>query len=300
MISRIPATSLAIAAALAHAAFGQGDEFRAPDSLVLKDGRTVKGLIVKNTAKEVTLQEEFAENVYPKSEIVRIRDEADLSTFYTEANRRGDLPAWRVIANDLRANDSIKSLVEIPATAIDIGIYAYVPYLSFRANENIEINIYGDPNDPAAVEFGIYGSKRGSEKVQKILRSFLAGFLTSRQEVAAIYGIPLKGGQASAGDMTVRVSPPSDEDSYGGWWISIYNKKDLAAAKLTPEAYARLTKPSHEVVDKRGRVIAEGWSKKELAASHKIADEDSRVLLRGFYRDESGTFRPIVAPTPTN
>ncbi|MGA9576788.1 MAG: hypothetical protein WBV90_04140, partial [Terrimicrobiaceae bacterium] len=97
------------------------DSFRAPDSLVLTNGRVVRGLIIRNSADSVLIQHENKEDEYPKNKIVRINDNADTEAAYTDMNRKGKLPSWRVIANDLRTNDAIKSLVEIPATVIDVG-----------------------------------------------------------------------------------------------------------------------------------------------------------------------------------
>jgi hypothetical protein len=121
------------------------DSFHAPDMLILKDGTVVRGLIIKNTWDSVLIQEKFKEGNYPKSRIVRIVDNADTESLYTDINRQGRLPSWRVIANDLRTHDAIKSLVEIPATVIDNGDFKNVPYKSFRVNNDIELNIYGDP-----------------------------------------------------------------------------------------------------------------------------------------------------------
>lgn len=299
MNSRALAT-LATLAVLSVSVHAVDDSFHAPDSIVLKGGRTVRGLIIKNSVDSVLLQEEFGEQTYPKSEIVRIRDEADIGILFTDIHRKGDLPSWRVIANDLRTHDEIRSLIEIPATTITAGEFRNVPYKSFRANQDLELNIYGDPNDPAGIELGIYGSRKGDVKIQKVLRAYFAGFLTSREEVAALYGLNLKGGKAAAGDIVFEVTPPTDEDAFGAWWISLYNKKDLDAARLSDAEYARLTKPADEVIDRRGRVIAAGWTKKDLQelTSAKGVDEQDRVLLRGFYRDANGDFRLLKEKTP--
>ncbi|MFZ4775435.1 MAG: hypothetical protein ACOYM3_08745 [Terrimicrobiaceae bacterium] len=273
------------------------DTFHAPDSIVLKDGRTVRGLIIKNSVDSVLLQQEFEEKSYPKSEIVRIRDEADIGVLFTDITRRGDLPSWRVIANDLRMHDEIKSVVEIPATAIDIGEFRNVPYKSFRVNGDIEMNIYGDPNDPAGVELGIYGRRANNRELQHVLRAYLAGFLTNRAELAALYGIDFKGGLKKAGDLTFEITPPSAPDAYGAWWISLYSLKDLDSVRLSEAKYATLTKPVNEVIDRQGRVIASGWTEKDLVQSERLekAGEGAKVLLRGFYRDANGNFQLLQA-----
>jgi hypothetical protein len=241
----------------------------------------------------VLLQEEFGERSYPKSEIVRIRDEADIGIIFTDIDRKGDLPSWRVMANDLRTHDEIKSLVEIPATTITVGEFRNVPYKSFRVNRDIELNIYGDPNDPAGMEIGIYGARKNDAKLQKNLRAYLAGFLTTRKEIAALYGLDFKGGEATAGNITFEITPPTGDDAFGAWWVSLYNLKDLAAVRMDDAKYAALTKPADEVIDRKGRVIAQGWTKNDLEKSARLDSlgKQTRVLLRGFYRDSKGDFQ---------
>ena len=301
MISRrwlLPASVCALALGTPPPLPAQDDSFKAPDSIRLKNGSLIHGLIIKNTRDDVILQGEFVERSYPKSEIVRIYDEPDIGIEFTDISRKGDLPAWRVIANDLRTRDAIKSLVEIPATAIHNGEFKNVPYSSFRINKNGELNIYGDPDDPAGLEIGLYGSRGGSDKFRKIIRGYIAGFLTTRQEIAALYSLPLSGGIATAGDLTIEITPRNAPDAYGAWWISLSNRKSLAAVRLSDTKYARLTRPVEEVVDKHGHVIANGWTTQEAGLSERLQDQgkSAQVILRGFYRDKNGDFRVITEP----
>jgi len=301
MISRrwlLPASVCALVLGILSPVPAQDDSFKSPDSLVLKNGRTVRGLIINNSRDAVLIQEEFGENSYPKSEIVRIRDEANIGALFTDINRRGDLPAWRVIANDLRTHDEIKSLVEIPATLIDNGEFKNIPYKSFRVNNDVELNIYGDPDDPAGIEMGIYGSKSGNDKMRKVLRAYLTGFLTTRAEVAAMYALNFKGEIRQAGDLVLEITPKDAPDAYGAWWISLYNKKKLAAVRLDDAEYARLVRPVSEVIDQKGRVIANGWSDAQMDLSEKIREggENAMVMMRGFYRDKNGDFRLMAEP----
>jgi hypothetical protein len=274
------------------------DSFRAPDSIVLKDGTVVRGLILRNTRDSVLMQQKLKEAEYPKSSIVRINDNADTNALYTDLNRKGELPSWRVIANDLRTHDAIKSLVEIPATVIDVGDFKNVPYKSFRVNNDIELNIYGDPENPAGVELGIYGPRSGKMRLRKILRGYLAGFLTTREEIGALYSLNLDKGITRAGDLTLEITPKDAPDAYGAWWVSLYNRKDLERVRLSDAEYGKLVRPVNEVIDKRGRVISGGWSRKDARNSKKInkLGDSAKVLLRGFYRDDNGAFRLITEP----
>jgi hypothetical protein len=274
------------------------DSFRTPDSIILKDGTVVRGLILRNTRDSVLMQQKLKEAEYPKSSIVRINDNADTNALYTDINRKGKLPSWRVIANDLRTHDAIKSLVEIPATVIDVGDFKNVPYKSFRVNNDIELNIYGDPENPAGVELGIYGPRSGKMRLRKILRGYLAGFLTTREEIGALYSLNLDKGITQAGDLTLEITPNDAPDAYGAWWVSLYNRKDLERVRLSDAEYGKLVRPVNEVIDKRGRVISGGWSRKDARNSKKInkLGDSAKVLLRGFYRDDNGAFRLITEP----
>jgi hypothetical protein len=288
----------AAAVAICSAARAANDSFHPPDSIVLKDGHTVSGLIIKNSVDSILMQEEFGEKTYPKSEIVRVLDQPDTAAYFTELISRGTMPSWRVIANDLRTHDEIKSVVEVPATTVTVGNFRNVPYLSFLVNRDIELNIYGDPNHPAGVELGIYGSRKNDLKLQKTLRAYFAGFLGSREEVAALYKIGFKKGKATAGTLTFEVTPPTAPDSEGAWWISLYNLKALDAVRLPDAKYDALTKPPNEVIDSRGRVIATGWTSKDLSQSARLVKigGNAPVLVRGFYRDSNGDFR-LTGPT---
>jgi hypothetical protein len=279
----------------------QDDTFRAPDSVVLKDGTNVRGLIIKNTRFSVLIQQKNKELEIPKSRIVRINDNADAGAVDTEINKRGQLPSWRSIANDLRTNDAVKSLVEIPATVIDVGDFINVPYKSFRVNEDVELNIYGDPENPAGVELGIYGRRSADKKLRRTLRGYLAGFLTTREEIAALYSLGLEKGIAQVGDLTLEITPKDAPDAYGAWWVSLYNKRALDEVRLSDAEYKRLVRPVNEVIDKQGRVISGGWSEKEARRSKKINQmgEEAKVLLRGFYRDRDGVFRLITDTPPS-
>lgn len=269
------------------------DSFKAPDALLLKNGKTVRGLIIKNTSKEVLLQEKETETAYPKSEIVRILDATNEGTEFTEIFKKGELPAWRVIANDLRTNDAIKSLEEIPATAIDNGVFKNVPYMSFRVNGNVEFNIYGNPEDPAGIEFGIYGGQSGDRKLRKTLRSYLAGYLNTRDEIATLYSLSFDGGLKKSGNLVFEVTPKDAPDAYDAWWISLYNEKDLDAARLSDKAYAKVTVPVNQVVDKRGRVINSAWdnAKFKLTDTVDALKVTAQNAMQGFYRDKEGHFR---------
>jgi hypothetical protein len=283
---------LSLAPVFLHA---QSEGYAEPDSVLLKDGSTQKGVIVKNTADAVFLQQRYRISEFPKSQIIRIFDGVDVGMEFTEVDKKGDLPSWRVMVNDIRNNDEIKSLAQIPATFIDNGYLKNVPYLSFRINHYIEMNIYGKPDEPAAIEFGVYGKLSSSDKLRRTLRSFMAGFLSSREEVSAIYSIPFSGGEKSAGDFRIRITPASAPDAYRAWWICLYNPKTLEAARIGDAAYAKVTMPPDQVVGSSGKVKSGVWTEEFLKRSLRASKggDSASLFVPGFLREPDGLLRVL-------
>jgi hypothetical protein len=271
-----------------------------PDAISLRDGSVVKGLIVRNKGGDVTIQTAHGEETYTRAQITRVNDAPGEGMYLTDIKRKGSLPPWRTLVNDLRHNDGVTSLEQIPATVIDNGEFKNVPYLSFRINGAIEMNIYGDPDDPAGVELGIYGANQGDKRLRRRCREFLVSYLNSREEISAVYKLKENGGIRKAGDMTVEYTPASAPDAYGAWWISIYNRKHLADARLTDAEYTKLTRPVSDVIDQKGQVRETAWTTDDTDESLRLKNsdnkEDERLFIRGFYRDKDGDFHATTAP----
>jgi hypothetical protein len=270
------------------------------DEIFLVDGSVLRGLIVHQDAKGVTLQKPFSEVTIPSVDILRIHDVEDDETAYVKITKPGQLPPWRVLANDMRNKDRITSFFKIPATAIEDGLLKNVPYSSFLANRMFELNIYGDPEDPAALELGVYGVMKYSRRAREFIRSFFASYLSDVEEIRALYDLDFRGDKETVGPIVMEVTPPGAPDSLGAWWITLYNPEKLDAVRLSDEEYEALTHPIDEVRQRRKRIGRDEWRPNDLRMANrsKAAGEDGRVFLRGFYRDKNGRFQLVGMGSP--
>src|SRR4051812_25923776 len=75
------------------------------------------------------------------------------TTSSSTADFQTRLPAMEAVVKAARAQPWGADLKQIPATVIEVGELASVPYLSF-AGTDIELNVYGDPAKPAGIEVG--------------------------------------------------------------------------------------------------------------------------------------------------
>jgi hypothetical protein len=263
-----------------------------PDTIFMTDGTSKKGLIIRNDVNQVVLQQRIGEVVIPKAYISRIDDEST-EVYFAELVKRGQLPPWRMIVMDLRSDDSIRSFRQIPATTINNGYLRNIPYLSFRINERVEMNVYGNPENPVAIEFGIYERKISEiDRFKKITRTYLAGLLNSRREIAALYSLEDKGGQKTVGKLTFKVTPPDAPDSDGGWWISIYEQDRLDAFRVPEAIYRKNTLPFGEVNHGNG-LLRDGNEAlfNKFLQSNMSSWSGMIPDLRGFYRNRMGDLK---------
>ena len=269
---------------------------RAPDQVRMNDGTELSGLIVQNTRDMVVIETEHGEARLPKEYIRRIDDAPNGEAIFADIVGKDELPSWRSIVHDLRIHDSVRVFEQIPPTAIDKGLLRNIPYLSFRANDHWELNVYGKPERPVAIEFGVYGAARPDEETRRNFREFIAGHLHSREQIAALYSLSPKKRDARAGKLGFRLILPGDPDGYGGTWFVVYRPDALAGARLSKKAYAAITKPFKDVNNPDGSLRAD-----KLEANISWLDNMMEMVtgedpeLRGFYRDKNGVFRVLTS-----
>ncbi len=272
-----------------------------PDTVVMNDGTQLRGLIVKNDAFEVVLQKRIGEVEIPKKYIRRIEDEGDANVYFADIIAPGKIPPWRMIVQDLRTDDNITSFRQIPATTIESGYLKNIPYLSFRINKHTEMNVYGNPEDPVCLEFGVYEHGGQITRFKKMIRAYLAGTLNSRAEIAALYSLSEKGDERQAGKLCFKVLPQSAPDAYGGWWISMFEPQRLEEARVSDAEYSKVTLPFLSVNTIKGRLREEKSIAHDKFLSDTMMSWASMMPdLRGFYRSKSGELNLLTIPSQTN
>lgn len=263
-----------------------------PDELEMKDGRHLRGLILKNAADSVLFQTAAGEQLIPKESILRIREEADRDIYLSQVTGNGKLPSWNAIIHDFRDHDAVWRLQIIPSAAITSGDFRNIPYLSFNVNKFGRLNILGDPSDPVGIQFAIFGKKGRSSKYHQIVREFLAGHLNSRREIAALYSLSPRGDKKIAGDLAFQVTPPSSRDAHGAWALTIYDPARLERSRVDDRRYAAMTRPFEEINRADGTMRAGSGERLDQWLVSAIMDMPSQVpKIRGFQRDESGVFQ---------
>lgn len=181
--------------------------------------------------------------------------EADHGKRLADAKKFQEVAARQPWAADLQP---------IPATVIDKGILRNVPYLSFRAGD-FEVNVYGDPADPACLEVGIYKSLLRNQAAKKQCLEFMAAVLNDPADRAVLKSLNQTKDLKKRDGLTFEVTLETAEDAYGGWWVSVYDERRLDGSRASAKELAAITVPRAKVpverfvgrwriVDQEGRI----------------------------------------------
>jgi len=238
------------------------------DELLLKSGVRLFGRILAQTADEVVMMLEDRHVAVPSHEIERIYDRPDEHLAFSELLPGvGHFPPWWVAAYDLFYSDWVQRFRQIPAVLMDSGECRKVPYLSFRANQFWELNIYGNPDRPAAVEVGIFGRRRSNANTQLLARDFISSYLHSINQIRALDQLPASGGKAVVEGLHIEITPPSAPDSLGAWWITVWYPEKLEKARVAAGEVAEITDRYDRLVEDKFSVS--GWNKREMRKAQR-------------------------------
>jgi hypothetical protein len=235
------------------------------DILILRDGKVFVGSIKSHGADGYKFERGATTVTYPNSVIVQ--------SFQSRPKAEGAaevvLPSWGTALEQLSAKAWASNLKQIPSTVVDKGILRNVPYQSYRCGIDYEINIYGDPEHPSAIEIGIYRSLLNQPAAKENCIQYVAELVGNQVVRDAVLKAKRTKDLMQLKEWTAEITPPEADDSYGGWWISIYSETMLNGQRASPEEMQRLTVPNAQIA--KGQDAASGWTQGDLKFARPLA-----------------------------
>lgn len=149
------------------------------------------------------------------------------TTSAANANFKSRLPSLESVVKAARAQPWGADLKQIPATVIEVGDLASVPYLSF-AGQDIELNVYGDPANPAGIEVG---TKSEAPEFRAGLRAFVANLLAEADR-PPLLAVP-EGTEVVTDGLAVEITLPTAADGFGAWWVTAFHPVGVQNAKAS-------------------------------------------------------------------
>jgi hypothetical protein len=250
------------------------------DTIRLKNGGTLEGVVVKEGDGAVVVRLKYATVTLDRGDIESMEKKAPEPAAPATAAR---LARWDRCIEVVAARPWAGELRQIPATVIDKGILKNVPYMSHRSG-NTEFNLYGDPDDPAGLEIGVMKELLKSDAAKAECLEVLAALLGDAKDVAALRSLHLKPGKVERDGLVFEVTPETAEDAYEGWWITVYSPKLLDEARASDEELKRIAITEEEL--EKEEAADRERARKELAerkADEKKKAEPKRTEPQGYF-----------------
>jgi len=235
-------------------------------SLEFGNDNSLECTVLQTSATNVTVLYRSMVLRMPRSEVAAIKD-VDFKRAPT-AGRASRLADYKAVLVTAAIQPWASDLQQIPATVIDNGVLRNVPYKSFRAGRDYEINIYGDPAAPAGFEIGVRGGLLDDESAKRNCLAFICSLLRDPADREGVRGLSVEKGKNLRNGLTLEVTPPSDPDAYGGWWVSVYSEQALDSMRASDKEMESITVAGDSLKSKRSRSVSPeslgDWSSEDL------------------------------------
>lgn len=231
------------------------------DTLVLMGGRTITGAILQTNGGNILVLTDYGALNYSQAIIRDIKAVAENATSLN-TNR---IPEARSLIQFLGRQPWATNLQQIPATVIAKGILRNVPYTSFRCGTDYEVNIYGDLDHPAGIEVGVYRTLLENNTAKSNCLEFISAQLGEAADRKFVQELNLEKDLKVRNGMTFEITPPTAEDAYLGWWVSVYSEAQLDRARASDEELKRISVNKKEAA-KEAQLSKDAtkWSDAEL------------------------------------
>jgi hypothetical protein len=218
----------------------------AADVLILRNGTVLTGTVLQEDGNGVLIKLDYGTFTYPKSNIKDVQRSPEgtnaLQLEVSEPGRR--IPSWGKIIFALSKKKWCSELKQIPATVIDVGVMKNVPYASFQCRAGgYEMNIYGDLDAPAGVEIGVKTFLLKNDEAKSNCVEFVQSILPNDQDKQIVYRLDRSKDIRTREGMTFEITPPTDPDSYDGWWVSVYDEAGLTTGRASEPELKTITQP---------------------------------------------------------
>jgi hypothetical protein len=208
------------------------------DTIVLSTGRTLTGTAVRTNGDDILLVMDYGAFNFSRASIKKIQTEQLEAPELHNTNRLG---SFRTLLLILARQAWASDLRPIPATVIDKGMLRNVPYQSFRCGDDYEVNIYGDLAHPAGIEAGVYRKLVGDDSAKGNCVNFVAGLMGDPADREIVRRLGMEKDLKNRDGVTFEITPPSAEDAYMGWWVSVYSERELNLARASDEELKNIT-----------------------------------------------------------
>jgi hypothetical protein len=275
------------------------------DEIKLTNGNIVTCTVLQETDSAVTVLIGDGVIRIARSEVASVGRPSSQPAFKSHETASG-IPSYGDIVRLLARQSWAIDLHPIPATVVDSGPLKNVPYKSHRVATNCEVNIYGDPSQPACVEVGLFNRFLNHAVAKERCIEFVSSLLEDETSRAIVLAMKKDKDLVKRAPLTFEITPSTADDAYGGWWISVYNESLLDSTRATAKELSEITTPRRQSAvatnqSPPSRTAVDDWhdwhpsdfayarSARSSPPSSSTASTSGRVYVHGYTRKD-GTY----------
>jgi hypothetical protein len=285
------------------------------DVIILKSGKVINGSVIQRDPNGVLIKLDYGTFTYPLS-MVRDVQQEESATEQSEQKQAEEpdqrFPRWGKIITELAKRKWATELKQIPATVIDNGIFQNVPYSSFRCAFAYEINIYGDPDNPVGFEIGVSRHLLNDENAKSNCVAFMSSVLPAERDKLVVRNLNWIRDLVSTNGFVFEITPATDPDAYGAWWISVYSTDLVAKARASEQELRTITEfrpppiqyqtSTTPTISKTAQPTTStpSWSREDfqVAAPYRAPSSSGSVYVRGYHRKDGTYVHPHTRRAP--
>ena len=252
------------------------------DVILLKNGGKLEGVIIHDKGDEIVVRLKYATVELDRSEIASIERKAEPAAAAAAAR----LPRWDKIIDVAGKKPWEGKFRQVPALVVDEGPLKNVPYMSFRSG-NYEFNLYGDPDAPAGIEFGVYNGLLKDETAKKKCIETVAELMGNPKDAEVLKTIGLTVAKKDREGFTFEITPETAPDAFGGWWVSVYDAAAIEKARASQEEMDKITATSEEMEALRKEAKEEELKRNDAESKAKAEAKQDAADLKAEERNRA-------------
>lgn len=238
------------------------------DVFAFQNGNSIQGIAIQTNKDEVLILTDTHAFWFSLKNIKEIRKQ-DLEK--KEPKSKDRILDFRNTILLLSIQQWATHLTQIPATVIDNGIFKNVPYVSFKCGEDYEVNIYGDPLKPSAVEVGVYRKLLDNRDAKNNCLKFIKKILINKTDKETLDSLKLNEDLQKKNGLSFEITPPTAKDAYFGWWISVYSEDMLNSSRASENELEKVSISKANVIQDKGN---SGWGADDI----KLARSEPQMI----------------------
>lgn len=217
------------------------------DEVVLKNGRRYLGTIIASTPTTIVLAIDGGTVEFPRAMVVSpphlgpVEPPPEATPVSAQAVDPGSLhdegphplPGAGEALQRLRRFPWVTEIHQVPVLVTSQGRWQFLPCVSFWAADFFQLNIFGDPARPSAIEVSLHRPPPTAWEQKRQLLEYILSIVPGMAVDNRFDKLDVSGDQFAIGDLWFEVTGPESEKTPERWAVLLLHERSLRHARAS-------------------------------------------------------------------